>query len=206
MRKSGFTIVEMLMVVAVLSVLLGIITTTASSAIRQSRVKKAAAMRSVLEAGLATYYAQQGEWPGKLKSWSEKGTDGGKLRVDYLSETEADSVFQELVSESLKGRPMLDVSGLFVARASVVGADSSRSKAHGMEFRAATAPNRKGGRLSASQLAYGYATKETGEFRRFIIKYNFETDSVTVMTQNESASSDDYAKETGKQWPQKPDL
>ena len=45
---------------------------------------------------------------------------------------------------------------------------------------------------------------------RFIIKYNYETDSVTVMTQNESDSSVDYRKEmstTGHSkiyWPQKP--
>lgn len=201
MRKGGFTIVEMLMVVAVLGVLLGIITTTAGSAIRQSRVKKAAAMRSVLEAGIATYYAQRGEWPGKLKTMSEKGTDGGKLRVDYLSETEADSVFQELVSESLKGQSMLDVSGLFVAQASAIGSDSSKTKAHGMDFREAVSQKRKGGRLSPSQLAYGYATKESGEFRRFIIKYNYDTDSVGVLTQNESASSDDYAKEMDSKYP-----
>ena len=48
MRRRGFTIVEMLMVIAVLGILLGIVTTAASSAIRQARVKRAEAMRTVL--------------------------------------------------------------------------------------------------------------------------------------------------------------
>ena len=139
-KRSGFTIVEMLVVIAILGVLVGIVTTASGSAIRQARVKRCAAMRTVLQAGLATYYAQKGEWPGKLKNWSEKGTAGGKLRVDYLSETEADAVFQELVTESLRGSPMLDVTGLFVADVSAVGSDSSKSKVHGRDFRAALQP------------------------------------------------------------------
>ncbi len=213
-KRSGFTIVEMLVVVAILGVLVGIVTTAAGSAIRQTRVKRCAAMRTVLQAGLATYYAQKGEWPGKLKDLSEKGTAGGKLRVDYLSETEADKVFQQLVMESLKGSPMLDVSGLFVADVNAVGSDSSRSKIHGRDFRVAIGKDKKVGNRSPAALAYGYATQKDGVFRRFIIKYNYETDSVTVMTQNEGrdvSGGNDFAIEmdekysSGKyRWPNKP--
>ena len=213
-KRSGFTIVEMLVVVAILGVLVGIVTTAAGTAIRQTRVKRCAAMRAVLQAGLATYYAQKGEWPGKLKSLSEKGTAGGKLRVEYLSETDADKVFQELVEESLKGSPMLDVTGLFVADVSAVGADSSRSKIHGRDFRVAISKDKKVGNRSPAALAYGYATQKDGVFRRFIVKYNYETDSVTVMTQNEGSDAsggNDFAVEmdskySGGQyrWPNKP--
>ncbi len=213
-KRNGFTIVEMLVVVAILGVLVGIVTTATGSAIRQSRVKRTAAMRTVLQAGLATYYAQKGEWPGKLKSLSDRGTAGGKLRVDYLSETEADAVFQELVSESLKSSPMLDVTGLFVADVSAVGSDSSRTKIHGRDFKVAVSKDSKRGNKKPRQLAYGYATKDKAEFRRFIIKYNYETDSVTVMTQNESrdaSGGNDYATEMDEKygggkyrWPQKP--
>ena len=207
--RKGFTIVEMLMVIAVLGILLGIVTTASSTAIRQARVKRAAAMRTVLQAGLATYYAQKGEWPGQLKSWCENGPDRQNLRADYLTDKQADEVFQKLVDESVKRSQMLDVSGLFVAEASK--ANGSNSKAQGMDFRAAKLATKKRGKLSTNQLAFGYSEKKTGFFRRYIIKYNFETDSVTVMTQDESDSSDDYAKEmdlkygSGKyRWPDKP--
>ena len=204
-RRSGFTIVEMLVVVAILGVLVGIVTTAAGSAIRQTRVKRCAAMRAVLQAGLATYYAQKGEWPGKLKSLSKTGTAGGKLRVVYLDETEADKAFQELVMESLKGSPMLDVTGLFVADVSAVGSDSSRSKIHGRDFRVAIGKDKKVGNRSPAALAYGYATKESGVFRRFIIKYNYETDSVTVMTHDDFAAEMDAKYASGKyRWPNKP--
>ena len=208
--KKGFTIVEMLVVVAVLGVLVGIITTASSTAIRQARVKRATAMHAVLQAGLTTFYAQKGYWPGKLKTWCEEGTKGGNLRVDYLDELEADKVFREVVRETRQGNPMMDVSGLFVAQASLVGSDSSKTKVRGMDFRAAVAKQRKGGSISPEQLAYGYATKATGVFRRFIIKYNYETDSVTVMTQNEENSTEDYHKEMTARnlgsiyWPKKP--
>ncbi len=213
-KRNGFTIVEMLVVVAILGVLVGIVTTAAGSAIRQSRIKRTAAMRTVLQAGLATYYAQKGEWPGKLKNLSEQGTAGGKLRVEYLSETEADGVFQELVSESLKSSPMLDVTGLFVAGVSAVGSDSSKSKIHGRDFKVAVSKDKKSGNRKPRQLAYGYATGGKAEFRRFIIKYNYETDSVTVMTQAEghdASGGNDFATEmrekygSGKyEWPNKP--
>lgn len=209
MLKRGFTIVEMLMVIGILAVLLGIITTASSTAIRQARVKRAEAMRAALQAGLATYYTQKGVWPGTLKSWCDNGPGNAKTRVDYLTDTQADAVFQEIVRESVRGSQMLDVSGLFVARASRVSSNSKN--VDGMDFRAAMAKTSKRGKLQVSELAFGYATKATGKFKRFIIKYNFETDACTVLTQNEGDSSDDFAKEMDAKydpgryrWPNKP--
>ena len=215
-RRNGFTIVEMLVVVAILGVLVGIVTTAAGSAIRQSRIKRTAAMRTVLQAGLATYYAQKGEWPGKkLRKMSNDGTAGGKLRVEYLDETDADEVFQELVNESKESSPMLDVTGLFVADSGAVGNDSSKSKIHGRDFKVASNKKDKKGYIKPNLRAYGYATGGKAEFRRFIIKYNYETDSVTVMTQNEgydASGGNDYATEMREKygsgnryvWPIKP--
>ncbi len=209
MHKRGFTIVEMLMVIGILAVLLGIITTASSTAIRQARVKRMEAMRTVLQAGLATYYTQKGVWPGALKSWCDNGPGNAKTRVDYLSDTQADAVFQELARESVRGSQMLDVTGLFVARASQAG--SNAKNVDGMDFRAAMTKTNKRGKIPINQLAFGYATKTTGKFRRYIIKYNFETDSCTVLTQNEGDSSDDFAREMDTKydygryrWPNKP--
>ena len=49
MRKKGFTIVELLMVVAILATLLGIITTAVFASIRQARDRRAEAMRQTLQ-------------------------------------------------------------------------------------------------------------------------------------------------------------
>ena len=209
MRKSGFTIVEMLMVIAVLGVLVGIVTAASGSAIRQARFKRTQAMMAVLQAGLNTYYAQERKWPGVLDKWCENGpqsTFGKKARVDYLSDTEADAVFRELVTKSARESPMLDITGLFVARASAVGSGRSSAKVHGMDFRDARAKKGKRDRLSFQEMAFGYAEKESGIFRRFIIRYNFDTDSIGVMTQNEGQeSANDYYQETHRIWPEKPE-
>lgn len=207
--KKGFTIVEMLTVIAILGVLVGIVTTASGAAIRQARFKRTQAMRAVLQTGLETYYAQKREWPGVLDTWCSGGPQsayGRKTRVDYLSDTEADKVFQEIANETVKGSPMLDVTGLFVCRASVAGTGKSSSSVRGMDFREARAKNGKRGTLSIQQMAFGYAEKSTGNFKRFIVRYNFDTDTVAVMTQDEGDASEyDYKQETKRYWPDKPE-
>ncbi len=207
--KKGFTIVEMLTVIAILGILVGIVTTASGAAIRQARFKRTQAMMAVLQTGLETYYAQKREWPGALRTWSENGPStpyGRKARVDYLSDTEADLVFQEIVKETVKGSPMLDVTGLFVCRSSAAGTGSSVAKARGMDFREARAKNGKRESLSIQQMAFGYAERSSGMFRRFVVRYNFDTDTIAVMTQNEgSDSANDYYQETKRKWPEKPE-
>ena len=206
MRKQGFTIVEMLMVIGILGVLVTIITMASSSAIRQARGRRAEAMRATLQAGIATYYAKEGEWPGPLKSLSENGPqtqEAQKSRVAYLSDTDAAQVFQALVRMAAKGTPLLDVSGLFVCRQSSWRGYGKDKHSRGLDFRAAKLAGRKrAAPLATSELYFGYPARATGDFMPFIIKYNFATDAVDVMTQNEAESQHDYNRETGKTWPE----
>ena len=53
--KKGFTIIELLMVVAILAVLLGIVTTAATASIRQARERRTQAMKQTLQNGIAAY-------------------------------------------------------------------------------------------------------------------------------------------------------
>ena len=55
MRKKGFTIIELLMVVAIMATLLGIITTAVFSSLRQARDRRAEAMRQTIQNGIAAY-------------------------------------------------------------------------------------------------------------------------------------------------------
>ena len=47
-RTAGFTIVEMLMVIGILAVLMGIVTTAASAAIRQARERRTEASKQII--------------------------------------------------------------------------------------------------------------------------------------------------------------
>ena len=67
MRRRGFTIVELLVVVAIIGILGGIVTTAAMGSIRGARSKRADAMRAALEQAIAAYYAQEGRWPDVIE-------------------------------------------------------------------------------------------------------------------------------------------
>ncbi|MGN0852851.1 MAG: type II secretion system protein [Kiritimatiellia bacterium] len=196
LRKTGFTIVEMLMVIAVLSILAGIITTAASSAIKNARSRRADAMKQTLKNGIGVYYQQKGEWPGALKSLSENGS--GSEKVFLLTSQQAQSVFREVAEESLKSgaNSMMDVTGLFVSRSA--GTDES-GKGTGMDF--TTAKKGDKGRkaiTSVSQMYFGYPDTKTGFFRSYWIDYNTETDSINVLTLSEKQNNVNDKKYTNK--------
>ena len=93
--KKGFTIVELLMVIAILGVLLGIVTTAATASIRQSRKRQTTAMQNTLQNGIAAYRARKGEWPGQLEKWAEQGHEGDGT-IGYLKKNDYDGVVKEL--------------------------------------------------------------------------------------------------------------
>lgn len=200
MRKQGFTIVELLMVVAVLAILTGIITTAASSAIKQARKRRTDAAKTTLQTGIAAYYAQRNYWPpksGALDSYSENGLSGGR-QVAYLDDTQYDEVMYELLRASAgssASSPVLDPNGLLVGSKSL----SHNTSATGQDFRQAVAKNKRHGEtVKLSQMTVGYADESSGSFRRFVIRYNAATDSVTVLTQG------DYFNQTNLRWPNTP--
>ena len=171
--RNGFTMVELMMVVAVLALLLGIVTTGATAAMRNARAKRADAMRATLQAGLAAYYATNDEWPGVLKSYSENGI-GTSARQKLLAPADTDTIFQKIVEASVKrGSPgYLDASGLFG------GPRSSGRKQKGRDFRGADVT---GSGWKTSFKVFGYPDRETSYLRRYWIEYNLDTDQATVL-------------------------
>ncbi len=174
-RRNGFTIVEMLMVLGVIAVLLGLVSSAAVTAIRHARERKAAASLEVIQTGIATYRAQKGEWPGPLKGYSENGVPGNGHNYT-LNDAEYDQVLDDVVEESVKnssGNPMMDVSGIIVAPRSGNGS-------WGIEFREAVKKERRhGGSIKVSNMAFGYLNGSK-KFSRFKITYNPDSDHVTV--------------------------
>ena len=146
------------MVIAILGILLGIVTTAASNSIKQARSRKAEACCRVVQAGFETYYAQKGHWPGGVEST----ITGDK--------------------EYKKGNPCLDISGLFVSRHQ--GDKNSRDL--GMDFMTAirgTPKEKNGQRMLSSEMHFGYPEPEHGYFRHFKVVYSKPTDQMKVSMQ-----------------------
>ncbi len=197
--KKGFTLVEMLVVIAVIGILGGIVTTAAVGAIKNGRSKRADAMCVALEQGIAAYYAQEGNWPDAI----EKKAQSMDSATYTFTPDEADSIFQDVVGCGFgKGHAshkamLVDATALFVCDKSSVGNqqrgcyDNHSNKKerrtycagmgcrNGIDFSEAT---KKGGkvRIPFSQMAFGFQGPENGKFCRFWITYNGQADSVSV--------------------------
>lgn len=174
-KRSGFTIIELLMVVAIIAVLATLVTTASVATIRSSRAKRREAMRIAFEAAIATYHAQDAneKWPTAIESLASGGDSG------VLSESQAQDVFREIVKKSIGANgaknPLIDPSGLFVAASGAVDGKSS-----GLGFTDALhgGPHRR--KIGVSQMEFGYQGRKSGRFRRFNVIYNAATDSVKV--------------------------
>lgn len=196
--RKGFTIVELLVVIGVLSVLVTIVTGAASSSFRTARDTRSTAIRTALQNGIASYRVQLGRYPGsKLQDWSENGVSG-KNSVDYLDDSQYDTLMNDLATKTLKGsnaRPLMDFMPMVVVPAGSAG----NKKVFGREFKEAIKANqRHGSTLKLASMVFGYSETDYGYFRRFIVQYNSEADFVRVLRQN------DYSALTGRVWPQKP--
>ena len=173
--KRGFTIIELLMVVAIIAVLATLVTTASVATMRSSRGKRREAMRIALEAAIATYHAQDAneKWPSAIESLAQGGDSG------VLSESQAQAVFREIVKKSVGAsgakNPLIDPGGLFVA-----ASGATDGKSTGLAFTDALhgGPHRR--KLGVSQMEFGYQGRKSGRFRRFNVIYHAETDSVKV--------------------------
>ena len=201
--KKGFTIVELLMVLGIIAVLMGIVTTAASESIRGGRARKADALCNVVQAAFAAYYAQYDEWPGAIGQQISRGSIGTRTNVEgynynsdpekfVLTMNENDDCIREMVMKTKEGNPMMDVSGLFVSKdqgkfgekcygldfmqaATIKGMSEAKSKLRGVTG---------GKRLRVSDMHFGYPDSDTGHFRHFKIIYSIPTDSFSVKTQD----------------------
>ena len=175
MRRRGFTIIELLAVVGILSILLTIVVTAAAGAMRDSREKRTEAMRVALQAAIASYRAADsgGRWPGAIEFQASSAKSG------WLGEDAAQNVFRIVVQKSAgengQPLPLIDPSALFVAP---TGAKDGTST--GLSFNDARQGTEKRQKIGVARMLFGHPGTSSGRFHRFNIYYNAATDSVVV--------------------------
>jgi len=186
MRK-GFTIVELLMVIGIIAILMGIITTAVSSSIKSSRTQKANALCALVEAGLMTYHEQKGEWPISIPNErANQEGGGGKSDPDkvVLNGGEVRQCVKKLVDEAKQGNPMMDISGLFVSRSDGELSGNNVKAAYGLDFtQAIRGTKRSQTKMKSGEMYFGYPDPATGHFLRFKMVYSIPADSITVSKQ-----------------------
>lgn len=187
MKRRGFTLVELMTVIGILSVLLTLVVSSVQGSMKSARGQKAAALCVTVQSGLATYYAQKEKWPDPLGSKAQSGSlsqsngEGENNRTDHdkyvLSESEVRAMVKALVDETKKGNPLIDVSALFVSR-------ETGPKAYGLDFfQAVRGDKRTKKRMKTAEMYFGYPDKETGYFRPFKMVYSIPTDELMVYQQ-----------------------
>ena len=179
-RRWGFTLFELMLVLTIIGILVTLVTSSIRGATRAARIRRADALCRLLQEGLATYYAQNDKWPGSVGDKIEAGTfHPGASRV-VLSSSQTREMVKVLVEETKKGNPLLDITGLFVARDNGHGGPSK----HGLDFMDAIRGTRKSRRkMRVSEMYFGYPEPAHGHFRRFKIIYNVPSDHMEVKTQ-----------------------
>ena len=81
-KQSGFTMIELLIVVVILGLLMSLVAPTMFSKVDSTKIKTARVQMQMLETSLATYWLDMGEYPTKLDdlfSSSLAGWDGPYL-------------------------------------------------------------------------------------------------------------------------------
>ena len=135
----------------------------ASEAVRQSRQRRATAIRGVVQTGLETYHAQKDQWPGTVDS----------LESGIVPDELAQTMIRTIVTETVRnGNPLLDVGGLYVADAAKGFAETGC----GLDFRVAV----KERKMSVMYMYYGYPDADTGRFRLLRLEYDCGKDSILV--------------------------
>jgi len=200
--RRAFTIIELMMVVAIIAVLVTIVSFVANGALSQARQDKANAIRKVVQQGIDVYHAQKGEWPiGGLDGRSPNDNSNSRYILD---KNEVRQCMRALLDECKKGNPMFDVSGLFVTREEPVRVvedeypfDEFDCAKYGLDFMSAVRGTKRTGRkMKVSEMWFGCPCKikakkkdkkddeDSGIVYGFVtlkIGYNFASDSLEVI-------------------------
>ena len=188
--KKAFTLLELMVVLAIIGILLGIVMTVASSSIQWARDSKARALCKVVQSGIEEYKAQKDKWPyiddqlSNLTSSNRTNNDGYKEAHDAaryeLNAEEVRNVIRTVIEDSVKdSSPMMDFSKLYVSRSS----GNAGSEAYGYDFWEAVRGAKNRPPMNVSEMYFGYPDPSTGAFLRFKMTYSISADQLKVSKQ-----------------------
>lgn len=181
-RSSGFTVIELLMVITIIGILMSITVSATTGAIRRAREEQAKACVLAVNQGVAAYYAHEGEWPGQSDSWSDITGDSDSKE---LTSTEVRSAVKKLVQLAWEGRPDMDISALYVSRHDP--GERNEKRVFGMDFMSAIHGTKKGGKkMSLAEMYFGYPESSHGYFHRLRAVYYPKTDRLVFFRQSEA--------------------
>ena len=214
--RRAFTIIELMMVVAIIAVLVTIVAFVARGAIAQAQWNRASAIAKTVQQGIDVYHAQKGEWP--LEGLDRK-TPNNSAKTRYtLDKEDVRQCMRALLQECKQGNPMFDVSGLFVSRGPLDGPDydvfaSNRDQLpvcyakYGLDFMSAIHGTRRSGRkMKLDEMWFGYPGeyKYKGKKYNFAciqMEYDFPSDQLVVLDPNPDPSSGSAVNKRDIEWP-----
>ena len=181
-----------MVVVAIISILMTLIFSAVRGVIRSGRDSQADAACRMVQSGLDSYHAQEGEWPSPLNGMVESGSFGGANDAAGKAESvtgesgdttkyvlkgeEVRQLVRALVDKAKEGNPLLDISGLYVSRTT----GEADTKGYGLDFVSAIRGTKTSKRkMTLNEMYFGYPDSN-GHFRRFKMVYSIPTDSLSV--------------------------
>ena len=164
MKKNGFTLVELLVVIVIVSILATLVVTGVRYAMRVARAKRVSQTCAVLKTAIVRFHNEYNKWPGgqKPKKDDDKGyvaTYSGADNANVFGPLRADS------KDNPDGIDFLDETGLFAPDGDAGAVKLSDTK---------------GNQPLVYPARSGRWPKKSGSYLYYKVEINFEFDKVEV--------------------------
>lgn len=170
-NRKGFTIIEMMMVVAVMAIIASLATGAAFKSIKSSRRRRVQATKVALQTAIENFHAQENQWPFELSQLYHSKHKPG-LYWAYVKSHRYINVDNTVVFEE-----MLDSNAPFLDSSALLGLAAGARKVIRNALKEGCSP---------SDIILGYPNpNDTSEFCFFAVRYNSDTDSVNVYDKSE---------------------